>query len=461
MKRNLFPLHMTPFEAYMLADDSPTHPMTFVLVCELAGKIDRGAFQSAINEGLTRHPMLRSIVQPAKGGHDCWVPPENPDTSVRWVSCDAKSAGEPIYAEGSGVYIDIRRCIGFRCWCQSSAESAKLTCVFHHSACDGIGAIQFLGDVFWYYAKSKGSNLGPLPELPPSGLRARLRDSLGDEILSKVRESENPPPGPSQPVACTATAKPQSKYVFPDILTYTIDKDEHRSIRLAAQAAGNTVNDLLLESLFVALRWWNRTAEETRNEDAPRQSTLANELPLCINVPLDLRQVNHTLKSACNMVSCWFLRRSPKLIKDRTELGESLRTELLRVKAERFESPLMRYLVSQPLHDRDDQAVLSQDCKATVVFSNPGDPTKRFLAPLPTRRGRIEIGNLTLEALYGSAPLRPLTRIAVSVSTYRRELRVSLRYDPQELDRDVGNAILNKLIEEIRSSATVGSTSDG
>ena len=66
----LFSLPLIPFERYMLVDDRPGYPMSFVFVVELAGTPDRTALEAAFQAALARHPLLSARLAVALGpGH--------------------------------------------------------------------------------------------------------------------------------------------------------------------------------------------------------------------------------------------------------------------------------------------------------------------------------------------------------------------------------------------------------
>ena len=58
----LFPLPLTPFERYMLADDRPDYPMAFPAVVEFSGSLRRAEFDAALEGALREHPLLRARV---------------------------------------------------------------------------------------------------------------------------------------------------------------------------------------------------------------------------------------------------------------------------------------------------------------------------------------------------------------------------------------------------------------
>ncbi len=432
-KKSIFPLHMTPFESYMFVDDQPEYPMTFVLEFEFSGRIDRAKFQSAIDKGLERHPLLRSTVAPAKSNRDCWVTPESFDSKVRWGDFD-----EPIHVNGAGVYLNLRETNGFRCWVRHDNERARLTAAFHHTACDGLGAYQFIGDVFWFYAKEFDAVSSELIELPEANLRRRLGASMGPEVIRKRDSEERIDHEPAQVLAPRSAESigDGKNSVFPRIKSHVFDKDQYKVIRLDAQDKGQTINDRLLESVLATSCAWNDAFGDSSNKS------------ICINMPLDLRQPDHPVFSATNVVTCSFVRRQAEEIKNRDSLIDSLRQEAMQIKHNRLLSPFMQMLVQAPLdmHQAAEQFSLD-DCLATVVFSNTGDPTKRFLAVLPREKGVVRVGNLMLEYIQGTSPLRTKTRAAVASFTYRRELRVCVRTDPHFFTDEDSTEFLNQFVE--------------
>lgn len=404
----------------MFVDDRVQYPMTFVVQFEFAGNLNRQAFQSAIDQALPRHPLLTSVIRPAKSSRDCWVPAECRDSQVVWGDLT-----DPIYVDGTGEFIDLREETGFRCWCRHDRERAIATFAFHHAACDGIGAYQFLGEVLWFYAWQMGADeLPPLPTLVPADLRKRLRANISAEVADAFgRQGEavgwrraQPLFSPGHPMNSAGAHR------YPAFHTRTYEKSEFRELRLRAQDSGQTTNDRLLESLFVAMCSWNRRqagAQIDRND-------------FCVNMPLDLRRPGLPPFSAINLVTSALVRRTTADIQDRDGLVRSLCEEAMALKHSRLNSEFMRTLVSLPVDLKAKYDCLDDgNCHATVVFSNTGDPTRRFNVELPRERGMIRAGNLLLEDINGTPPLRSQTRAAISVFTYRRRLRICFRFDPR------------------------------
>ena len=414
----------------MFVDDSARHPMTFVVEFEFSGEINRDKFQHAIDESLRRHPMLRSFVQPAKSNRDCWVSTAQYDSQVSWLGFS-----DPWVVEGTGEYINLREEIGFRCFVRSNTSRAIVTFIFHHSCCDGIGAYQFIGDVLWFYADAHGAVQPELPELNEMDLKQRLRANVNFELVQDAQSSPKIQHAIVNPVAQvqsldrnedeTAQSTAAAQDSFPAFATKTYGKKEFRELRLRAQKDGQTTNSRLLQSLLLAISSWNQKYS---------QSAHPNDL-IAINMPMDLRRPENPIFSAVNLVTSAFVVRSAAEISKTGELERTLNEEILRLKHNRFQSEFMKMLLQWPLDLNEAKGEYDPDqCHSSAVFSNTGDPTKRFLVEMPRHQGKIHCGNLVLEDINGTPPLRQQTRVSISIFTYQRQLRICMRTDPEFFD---------------------------
>ena len=424
----------------MFVDDRPEYPMTFVVQFEFSGSINRTAFQDAIDQALERHPLLRSHIQPAKLGRDCWVSAEVYDSTIDWGNLD-----DPIITTGAGAFLDMREEIGFRGWVRHNEDRAVFTAVFHHSCADGIGAYHFLGDVLWFYAKQLGEECGPLPEYDDQALRKRLRMSVTPELwarceklkveneLSLLANHDSHPLLPHQESSVTLSMENE----YPRFSSHTFDKTEFRKLRLESQDAGLTINDRLLASLIESLLLWNEDHGQTN----------VDEKSFSVLMPLDLRTSLDDGLSAANIVTSAFVRRQADEIRDRNGLRDSLREELIHLKQNRHLSEFMTTLVASPFFLEDAANAYDNDkCHATVILSNAGDPTKRFHVQLPREKGKIKAGNLILEDLSGASPLRNATRASFNVFTYSRQLKICLRSDPRFFTASDSQVLLDHLV---------------
>ena len=444
-KARIFPMHFTPFEHYLLVDDRPRYPMTFVVKFEFSGKLLRREFEQAIEDALKRHPLLRAIIQPAKQNKDCWVDSKGLRPRVDWGEL-----GSPIEFE-DGEFIDLRTEVGLRIFVRRSEERAVVTAQFHHGVCDGIGSYQFLGDVLWSYARQTGDDeLGELPELDPTIIRARGRACFAVEHFKDKNGKLKMEWGQAARMLwgrVTNLKKNRNTTIngsppFPAIESFTFDKDEHRDIRLAAQELGQTANDYLLEKLFLTLKEWNR-----QHRRLPWPQSLG------VMLPMDLRE-QETRFPAANILTYSFIRRRGRNLHNRELLVKSLREEIFALKRNRHQTRFMNMVMAGQYYPQILRRILLRErCLATATLSNTGDPTKQFYAQLPREKGVIRCGNLMLEEISGVPPLRPKTHATLSIFTYRRMLKICVRCDPHYFSVDDTQQFLDSYVNFIREHA--------
>ena len=141
----LFPLPLTAFERYMLADDRPSHPMAFAVKLRLGGQIGRDLFERSLRYALGRHPLLHALIDSADRYHPYWIPAGDLPPDVDW-----DTAAAPLKCTPS-VSIDLTSRPGLRVWVRQGEREAEVTFEFHHACCDGLGAARFIGDILAAY----------------------------------------------------------------------------------------------------------------------------------------------------------------------------------------------------------------------------------------------------------------------------------------------------------------------
>ncbi|GAF81567.1 unnamed protein product [marine sediment metagenome] len=121
--------------------------------------------------------------------------------------------------------------------------------------------------------------------------------------------------------------------------------------------------------------------------------------------------------------------------------------EMAELKFNRRESPFLNMISGARVHAELLDNLLRDDlCLSTGTLSNTGDPTKLFLTRLPIEQGVVQCGELRLESIGGAPPLRPNTRVAVSLFTYRRELRICMRCAPGSFSEPAARKLLNQYV---------------
>lgn len=425
----ILPLNLSPFESYMVWDDRPDYPMSFVVRMEFTGALDRDAATTSLPKALARHLLLQTVVRVAKGGRDGWVAATDTDVPIDWGNFEDQ------IDLGEGESIDIRKRVGLRIWIRHDDERAVFTLQFHHAACDGIGSYQFISDWLWFYADSIGMPVEQ--ELPPAGLhqlRKRIRNSFDIEQYRGDNGKFDSRPTKTLAWQCIRGVQPlspprrqrsdphplrRSDNDFPGLCSFEFDPKAYREIRRVGEQRGQTTNELLIERLLVTLRQWNETHGQRRRRD------------LCIMMPMDLRELNSRMATAANLVTYALIRRKQSDCVESESLNDSLRNEMLTLKHTRQRTPFMSmisYLDRFPVGLK--RWISSRRCMATAIVSNTGDPTKRFSVSFPREKGLVRVGDLILTDIYGVPPMRSGTRLTISIFTYRRVLKICLRCDP-------------------------------
>ena len=447
-RQRIFPLHLSPVESFMLADDQPGYPMTFVIHLQVAGQIDQPALEGALAEALQRHPLLRALIKTAKGSLPCWTLLEDPRPAMDWA-CDTVPATCP-----TDKPVDLTKEVGLRIWVRQGPDRATVTLQFHHACTDGTGAYRFIGDCLAGYGirTTPGDHQPVFGEVDASLLRTRKDRAMS--LSSCATRAQRTPlalrefwkilrrqPAPLAPPGSAAHGSQAAD--FPGFVCYSFDRTRHEYLRSVASAQGVTLNDLLLRDLFLTLdRWQGKRLSWFR----PRR--------LRIMMPTELRGTEDYAMPAANMVAYTFLACAVGDVRRPNELLRTIRDKTALIKHERSGTLFMDMIYAASQVRWLLPFVLRRKlCMASAILSNVADPSRRFTARLPRKAGRIVAGNLVLEEITGVPPLRPGTRATFSISQYDRRLTISLRCDPHLFCMEDTASLLGLYVEQLSRSA--------
>ena len=195
-----------------------------------------------------------------------------------------------------------------------------------------------------------------------------------------------------------------------DYLVHTFSSLETAEMGLVARKLSVRLNDLLLRDYFLMLANWNRAGGEAR-------------WPIRVLVPTNLRRKEDYRMPAANVFGYAFLSRRIGDADDRTALLASVRQEMGEIKRTKYalyhEAGMRLFCLWLPMLKWN----LKRDWPfATAIFSNLNGGFDHL--PLPWRNGRRTAGDLVVEAGHGVGPIRPDTRVAVSIHTYAGRLSV-------------------------------------
>jgi hypothetical protein len=438
----LFPLHVAPIDWYFLCDDFPDYPMVFYLTLDFSGRLDPILFGNALEEALLRHPLLYSIVQPAKQNLPCWVLAPDQLAQVDWGD-----TAKPLEFKG-GDFIDIHKTTGLRIWARQGDDSTRVTMQFHHATCDGTGAYRFVGDLLCCYMSRLESCAGQV-ELAPvdaSGLRVRRTKMrtlrLSDSFFKKTSRAYGEV-WKTFGHRIASIRKPDSapvEQVLPGIVNREFTAKQLANLRQVAVSKGATFNDLLLCRMFQSVVHWNGDEQRRRK--------------IRILVPSDMRDGEDFECPACNMTAYTFVTRTAGELADEEKLLDMIRLDTLQIKNGNLQKAFMNGLTSAMATPFFLPMMLKRNvCLATCVLSNAGDPSRRFTGRMPKKQGKVSCDEFTLEAITGVPPLRRNTRCTLSSSIYGRNLTFSMRCDPHSFSMDDTDELLKLFCDKLSIDA--------
>jgi hypothetical protein len=422
--RDLFPLPLTPFELFMLFADQPELPMAFCGEMIFRGRIDRGAFQRALDETVARHPLLAARLEwSAKGPQ--WISGDVTSQSVEWLTESNRAKGDDVRS------FDLTQETGLRVLALEGNERSTVWLHFHHACCDGQGARPFIADLWTGYAKHCSPEQSvltwdnwdyeslrrrfQLDALLPSGegvkttLWQKLRDAYHFLVLT---------PRPVSPGTAVPREPPSSS-----ILKHSFDEQQTTMLRQHARRCEATLNDIAIALLFETLAEWNQThgrAKETQR--------------IQILMPTDLRSVKDSRMPAANRMSFSFIPRTIGQCRDGDSLLRGLRSETQYIKQVQLGRDFLGGLaLANTVPGLLRLLVRLPRCMATALLSNLGDPTKRFRRYFPSQDGFLIMGNLVLEKIFATPPIRPLTHAGFGLCICSNGLCVSMLGNKQVL----------------------------
>lgn len=437
------PLKLAAFERYALGEFA--NPMTYTIRLCCRGRLDEGAFRTAVEQALERQPLLRACATPESGQ---WFPAPQ---SQPWLQMTR--AGEP-FRYPAEERIDLAREAGLRIWVQPGQpteggdhdgdhDGVEFRFQFHHACCDGIGAYAFLAEVFAHYDRltRPGSQVEP-PPLDDALLLERERFGLSwSRLLCRLPlEALGIIVGLGgallvRPVTAAASQTPpcdaellRTHVRMPAI---TFGKAALESWRETARAAGATLNDLLLCALFAALQQWNV------EHDAPSKL-------IRLTLPMNLRVAGQERMPAANVVGMTFIDRNPRNFRSAGLLLKTINWEMRVQKAGRFALTSVRFcqfpwcmrIVTRPGRPA-----------GTAVLSNMG----RLFAdsPLIQGDGKLRSGELTVERVESAPPVMPQIDLSFSALSYAGGLTLVLNYDRRRFGPADADALLQSLVDRL------------
>lgn len=436
----------------MLVDDSPLYPMSFHVRARLQNRIEPNLLAEALSASLLRHPLLSCRVE-YRRGQPCWIQAPHNATPL-WLI----GATDPLWQPG-GEYINLQKETGLRVWIRFHGDDTELILQFHHACCDGIGAIQFFGDVAVAYAlrtcpetvRTRGPIVEPerllsrhqsmhrRPVIKSTGMLSGMRSALR-ECIKHVRQK----PVPLAVVDRKHVAGDKSE---PRIETCHLDRRTTQGLRDAARKVGFEVNDILLRDLLLTLDEWNK-----QHQPDERGHNLRILMPTC------LRAKGDKWLPAANLIGYAFITRQSRDLADPDALLKSIARDTLAIKRYRLGwlwldtlVMLQRIRILQMMTRR-----LKKRCQATAVHSNLGNAFGHFESRFTKSGEFAQIGNLLLTQIAWVPPIRNLTHVAIGTHSERGKLSVNLRCDPHKYSTEHAQILLQRYVDRLTRTAGLG-----
>jgi hypothetical protein len=438
-------LPLTVFEELLFWENRPAFPCSCFARLQLAGRIDRQAFEAAVRTVMPRHPLLAARVE-ARGRRLFWAQQPHALPEIRWLS------GPTRRSLPATTYQDLRNEIGLRLLVVENGDSCDITAQFHHACCDGVGIQALLSDILVAYALAKGahSNRLRLPNLEPDRLARRgayglsfmkLAGMLPRQVIGLPGAAHffarSPSPVlPHQPPN-DDDAAPEG---HPATRTHVFSEDETTSLNKAASRLDVTVNDLLARDLYLALGQW-RAQQGAGNDDEWMR----------VMIPMNLRSTQDKLLPAANMVGAVFLDRRGRDFGDARQLLAGIARELRLIRENRLGLIFIYALHVLGLFPSGLRSIARRGtCMTSSIFSNLGRPLLR--CPLPRDGGLLIAGNLVLERTDGAVPLPPFACTTATVMEYARRLSVTLHYDPRCVTASQADDLAAAFVHHVRAT---------
>jgi len=435
-----FPLPLTPFEQYMLRDDTASHPMEFFFRFAFDGPLDGGAVAEAADVAFRRHPLLASRVEDTPGRTPRFVADQPPP--VQRLAARSALDLPPIPPLDTATGPLARLFVVDR-----PDGTHDILAQFHHVACDGLGALAFLAE--WCAAldarlrgAAPDAGDGDAPEA--NLLRRRGRYGLdGWKLLAMLPAQARGLEGVwkfarHRPVGLAPAGRGERSDGLQVMQRATahFSAADARALRRAATAAGVSLNELASAALLEGLLDTVAAAMPRGPRDVIR-----------LSIPINMRRPADRRLPAANVVSMVFLDRAAEAIES-DGLAASLHAEMQLIKRLGLGMTFLFTLAAaRCLPGGIRRLVGDRTTAATALFTNLG----RILARATDRgTGQLRVGPRRLVTVEPLAPLRRGTPVGVAAVEYGGRLSFTLRTDPAALDLAATEALRDAFAARLR-----------
>jgi hypothetical protein len=443
---DVFPLPLVPFEEYLAIDDRPGYRMTFLFEMTFDGRIDRPAFNAGVAEASERHPLLKAFIEKRRFRSWRWVSAGNTKPQVDW-----RPFNEPVvFPDDPGI--DLTQEVGVRFFVRVGNCHSRLVALFHHACCDGMGAIQYLSDLFCGYTRFLFPSAEKHPAYQPSLASHLLRrgdlDVHRDESMSWFRLFRRTLAyawkygiHPAKPLARAIPSSGRATPLgYPSTLTRTLSDSTQRALRHVARRCDVTVNDLLVRELLLAIRDWNQ-----------RHSSVKESDQISIMVPTNLRNLDHDHMPSANVMGLVAFQRSVSEMNQPEKLLESIKMESQFYKRWRYGAAALDGMKVLRWFPGALRLILNRrQAVSSAILSCVGDPSLAIAGNFPVDKdGHPILGNLVFTDLNATPPIRPHTHASFTTWHFGNKLRLGVRCDSAIFTQETAQELLDLYADRV------------
>ena len=442
------PLPLAPFEAYMLADHRDDYPMHFYCRLVLQGSLHREILVQSLTESVERHPLLRAKIRPRFGRSPVWD--SGAEICLRDCQHEFDDLSEVLRTPG----IDLCTEAGLRTWLFQGASNVQLLFEFHHSCCDGLGALMFLEDVLVTYDKLVHGKNAEDEVVQDTGLssRAAIPLTVGQavrkiplDVKDFFRILFRQPAIVSEASKSPGISEKDGNSQLSAFLNHQFSPAELNALLAAARSRSTTLNSILMRDVYRSLDQWMCQCGDLTHRW------------IRMGVPASTRADGKAVNTCCNQVTIMFLDQHSSDIRNSDSLLDQV-TQLTRFHRESniwySMLQLLDFLAVFPpllrLYLRTNRRM------CTTILSNLGRAFE--LCPLSRKEGQLIVGNMQLTSLDFFSPLRPGTDVTFAVVTYAGSLSLCMHYKPNRIAEAQARELFDRLVRNVRESTELEPT---
>ena len=434
-EENAHASRLSPFDVLMLLDERPGYPMCFFIETHLTGDLSLQRIRTAIEDATQRHPRLRSCAQYSTHGWQ-WILSNQPPQIVQLERTPNKESEAFAFRP-----FNIRQEPGIRfVVIPKSNEQWSIILQVHHSVCDGLGALDFLGDIWSLYhgnqptdfrTHSRTKNIQPHLENDGNqnikGDHQHTRQTIAfatfrPSRITSSNSANNFPHG----------RKPFQSFTLPATIV--------KSLRKRASQSNATTNDIIVAASILAIHKWNKSQGKADKR-------------IRITMPVNLRPPRER-QPASNQIGYAFLDRRPGQLRDPPEVIKSI-AEASRWIQHSGAAGMFLVVLGVFLKCTWVLRLITRlpACFSTAVVSNLGNVQSRMRAKVPKAGGCDKPGGLSITNISAVPPVRPGTALSMCITSYCGQLTITTMTDSSQLTPGDSLELTNLLQAQIEHLA--------